>query len=139
MEVTGEVARVTHRKSHGLAYLTVVLAREGTHPIRLKYLHGFEAEPRVGQIVTISGVPLVLRTTNISVTSVEIIRDAPEVRITRERLVNAQPGRRDPGFIHYCTGPDGTRFDNRSIVTLRDVLRRKYGRGVRITETWKTA
>jgi len=59
--------------------------------------------------------------------------------VTSERLVNAQPGRRDPGFIHYCTGPDGTRFDNRSIVTLRDVLRRKYGRGVRITETWKTA
>ena len=29
---------------------------------------------------------------------------------------------------YECTGPDGTRFDNTSIRTLRDLLERRYGR-----------
>lgn len=60
----------------------------------------------------------------------------PEVTVQRIKLANAAPGRRDPGWLYEATGPDGTRFDNTSIVTLRDVLRRKYGAALRITEPW---
>lgn len=34
---------------------------------------------------------------------------------------------------YECHGPDGTRFTNSSRATLLDVLRRKYGRGVKLT------
>lgn len=39
-------------------------------------------------------------------------------------------------WVYNCVGPDGRRFDNDSIVTLRDVLRRAYP-GVEIVEPWK--
>lgn len=60
----------------------------------------------------------------------------PEVTVQRIKLANAAPGRRDPGWLYVAVGPDGARFDNRSIVTLREVLRRKYGKALRITEPW---
>lgn len=31
---------------------------------------------------------------------------------------------------YYCEGPDGTRFDNSSKVTLKSVLTRRYGKVV---------
>jgi hypothetical protein len=59
------------------------------------------------------------------------------VRVTRQRIAS-----RGHGFAwywhYYVTGPDGTRFDNRSIVTLRERLRHRYGRDVQIIESWKT-
>jgi hypothetical protein len=63
--------------------------------------------------------------------------EARRVTVRRSQLVNTAPGRREPGWLYETTGPDGTRFDNRSIATLRDVLRRKYGRGLVIVEPWK--
>jgi len=47
-----------------------------------------------------------------------------------------------PGFAwkwtYETTGPDGTRFTNDSIVTLRQVLKRRYP-GITIVEPWKSA
>jgi hypothetical protein len=58
------------------------------------------------------------------------------VNVTRRKIAS-----RGHGYAwywhHYATGPDGARFDNRSIVTLRQVLRRRYGASVKITESWK--
>lgn len=62
---------------------------------------------------------------------------APEVRVTRYHITNCQPGQRDQGYVYQTTGPDGSKWDNKSIVTLRDLLRRRYGRDLKITETWK--
>ena len=49
--------------------------------------------------------------------------------------------RRGPAWrwVYACVGPDGRRFDNDSIVTLREVLRRHYGRDVSIIEPWKVS
>ena len=60
------------------------------------------------------------------------------VRVRRERI--ASRGHGFAWYWHYYVdaGPDGTRFDNRSIVELRRILRRQYGRDVQIIETWKT-
>jgi len=58
------------------------------------------------------------------------------VTIERSKLVNCQPGRRDPGWLYETTGPDGAKWDNRSIGTLRDNLRRRYGRSLVIIEPW---
>lgn len=74
--------------------------------------------------------------------STEGVRPCPahvttQAIIERSKLVNCQPGQRDPGWLYQTTGPDGTRFDNRSIVELRSVLRRKYGKTIKITEPWK--
>ncbi len=60
-----------------------------------------------------------------------------EVKVTRYHITNAQPGQRDQGYVYQTTGPDESRWDNKSIVTLRDLLRRRYGRDLKITETWK--
>lgn len=60
-----------------------------------------------------------------------------EIRITRESLFLGRQSLVSHGWLYTCQGPDGSRFDNRSIVTLRDVLRRKYGRDVVIIEPWK--
>lgn len=49
------------------------------------------------------------------------------------------PSRRGPAWhwVYDCVGPDGTRFDNRSIVELRRVLKRHYGRDVVVVEPSK--
>lgn len=39
-------------------------------------------------------------------------------------------------WIYDCVGPDGTRFDNDSIVTLRQILKSRYP-GVSVVEPWK--
>lgn len=57
-----------------------------------------------------------------------------EVTVTRTRLFNGV-GRRVPfSWLYYATGPDGRRFDSRSIVEMRSVLKRRYGRDVVIVE-----
>jgi hypothetical protein len=71
-----------------------------------------------------------------------VLQAAPPVRtaavtVERSKLSNAAPGGRNPGWLYETTGPDGVKFDNRSIVTLREVLRRRYGQDVAITEPWK--
>lgn len=59
MEVTGTAISVRRRKtSYGSLYITVQLARAGTHDIRLTWLHGFEPIPARGQRVAIDGMPL---------------------------------------------------------------------------------
>lgn len=40
-------------------------------------------------------------------------------------------------WIYDAIGPDGRRFDNDSIVALRGVLRRAYGRDTKLVESWK--
>lgn len=64
-----------------------------------------------------------------------------EITVTRSVLHGHPGGRaaRPIGWFYECTGPDGRQFNNRSIVTLRDVLKRRYGRDVRIVEPWKQA
>jgi hypothetical protein len=39
-------------------------------------------------------------------------------------------------WLYSCDGPDGTHFTNTSIVTLRSLLRQRYGRIV-IVEPWR--
>lgn len=60
------------------------------------------------------------------------------VEVTRAKI-----HRRGGRFAWYWTyeaeADDGRRFTNDSIVTLRDVLKRKCGRDVRIIETWKVS
>lgn len=58
--------------------------------------------------------------------------EAIEITIYKSRIV------RPPGFYtrnafgnyYECTGPDGRRFNNTSLVTLRRVLRERYGKVV---------
>lgn len=58
------------------------------------------------------------------------------ILVRRERI--ASGGHGFAWYWHYyAIGPDGTRFDNGSIVTLRDVLRRRYGRDIQVSETWR--
>jgi hypothetical protein len=59
------------------------------------------------------------------------------IRVERSR-VYPSVARRGPAWkwVYNCVGPDGRRFDNDSIVTLRDVLHRAYP-GVEIFEPWK--
>lgn len=78
------------------------------------------------------------------------------VTIRRARLVSAFTGRRPMGFAYsyqlpenrVLDRPDGTRLVQLAgswiefgtdIATLRGYLKRAYGRGVTITETWKAA
>lgn len=62
------------------------------------------------------------------------------VTVTRGSIASRTPGNRRPVSNYYeAQASDGARFTNTSIVTLRDVLRRKYGRDVVIVETWKVA
>lgn len=62
---------------------------------------------------------------------------AAVIRVERCR-VYPSVARRGPAWkwVYNCVGPDGRRFDNDSVVTLRDVLRRAYP-GVEIVEPWK--
>lgn len=39
-------------------------------------------------------------------------------------------------WSYSAVGPDGAQFDNDSVVTLRAVLRRRYGRAIVIKEEW---
>lgn len=56
--------------------------------------------------------------------------DIPEITVHLSLLVS-QPGRYTRtafGRWYECTGPDGRKFTNSSIVTLRNVLKRRYGK-----------
>lgn len=64
--------------------------------------------------------------------------DRVRVEVKR-RKIHRRHGRFAWYWHYYGEADDGARFDNSSIVTLRQVLRRKYGRTVRIVETWKAA
>lgn len=65
------------------------------------------------------------------------------VEVRREKIYPLPPR---PGFAWYwvyvvdpAKSPDGRRFDNGSIVELRRVLKRAYGRDIEIVEPWKLA
>lgn len=59
MQVSGTVTRASHRQSKaGNTYASVLIARPGTHDIRLRYLADFAPRVRQGQHVTIEGIPL---------------------------------------------------------------------------------
>lgn len=61
------------------------------------------------------------------------------IEVTRITRFSCTPGNRRPfSWLYETTGPDGTKFTNGSIVTLRELLRRRYP-GVTIVETWKAA
>lgn len=51
-----------------------------------------------------------------------------EITVLKEDLSLGCGLRRPWVFLYTCTGPDGRRFDNRNIKTLRDVLRHHYGK-----------
>lgn len=60
------------------------------------------------------------------------------IEVTRGAIASRTPGNRRPISNFYeCHGPDGTKFTNTSIGTLRTLLRQRYGRDVVIVETWK--
>lgn len=66
-------------------------------------------------------------------------RDASASVITINRVqIYPSVSRRGPAWtwVYDCIGPDGGRWDNDSIVTLRANLRRAYP-GVEIIEPWK--
>jgi hypothetical protein len=56
------------------------------------------------------------------------------VEITVSKYLLERRGLR-PGNYYECTGPDGTRFDNTNIKTLRAVLAKRYGR-VTVKVVW---
>jgi len=60
--------------------------------------------------------------------------------LIRRTKVYPSIARRGPAWkwVYDCKGPDGARFDNDSIVTLRKVLRRHYP-DASIIEPWKVA
>ncbi len=60
-----------------------------------------------------------------------------EVTVNRSLLFNG-PGCLVPySWLYEVTGPDGRRFDNKSIGELRRVLRRSYGSNVQILQNWE--
>jgi hypothetical protein len=59
------------------------------------------------------------------------------VRVTRQRMLVSRTSIRPFKNYYEAEASDGRRFTNDSIVTLRQVLRRHYGRDVEIIETWK--
>lgn len=63
---------------------------------------------------------------------------APTINVTRKRIYRQVPVRVQWSWHYYASEtPDGTQWDNDSIVTLRTLLRRHYGKTVVINETWK--
>lgn len=54
--------------------------------------------------------------------------DTTVITVLAEDLSNGVGKRRPWSTLYTCTGPDGTRFDNKNLKTLRDVLRRRYGK-----------
>jgi hypothetical protein len=48
------------------------------------------------------------------------------IKVEKSRLYSDLTRRSSP--YYECTGPDGTRFTNTSLTTLRSVLRARYGR-----------
>ena len=87
MQITGTVTSVRRRRTdHGSMYVTIGIARPGTHNIRLTWLHGWEAVPARGQLVTVTGIPLMFRPargirSNISIDRVTV-HSSPEQRGT---------------------------------------------------------
>lgn len=65
---------------------------------------------------------------------VEVVEAAPTTITVTRTKVYPRPARRGRAWYwsYDCVGPDGRRFDNTSIVTLRQVLRRYYGKGVTV-------
>jgi hypothetical protein len=72
------------------------------------------------------------------------------VKIKREQGANARPGMRPPGWVYSYTTPVDVNYGARrgprageyivygkGLAGLRDMLRRKHGRGVTLIETWK--
>ena len=56
--------------------------------------------------------------------------DVPEITVYLSLLVR-QPGRYTRsafGRWYECNGPDGKKYTNSSITSLRDVLKRRYGK-----------
>jgi hypothetical protein len=62
---------------------------------------------------------------------------APEVTVNRSLLFNGTGCRVPYSWLYEVTGPDGRRFDNKSIGELRRVLRRRYGLNVQIRQNWE--
>jgi hypothetical protein len=60
-----------------------------------------------------------------------------EITVRRQNHFRGNGRLRPFGWWYECDGPDGTHFTNTSIVELRSVLRRRYGRAVVIKEEWK--
>lgn len=49
------------------------------------------------------------------------------ITVLAEDLFNGTGCRRPWSTLYTCTGPDGRQFDNKSLKTLKDVLKRRYG------------
>jgi hypothetical protein len=58
------------------------------------------------------------------------------IEVTRETRFHGHGRLRPFGYTYRCIGPNGTRFDNSNIITLRRILRQRYGKDVEIAETW---
>ncbi len=60
-----------------------------------------------------------------------------EITVTRcVRMAHRNRSAARPvGYLYECTGPDGREFSNPSLATLRDVLRRRYGK-IALVKGW---
>lgn len=65
--------------------------------------------------------------------------NAPTVTIERINTLRSRFSTSPFHWVYKTVGPDGRRFDNDSIVTLRSVLKRRYGRSLVIIEPWKAS
>ena len=54
------------------------------------------------------------------------MRSLVEITITRQSVMGSRQSLRPWRSWYYATGPDGTQWDNGSLVTLRANLRRAY-------------
>jgi hypothetical protein len=60
------------------------------------------------------------------------------VVVSRVAVLSRNPSNRRPITTHYyAVAEDGRQFDNRSLVTLKQVVRRRYAE-VQIVEDWKS-
>lgn len=62
---------------------------------------------------------------------------APQIEVERSELFTGYGSLRPFKWTYRTVGPDGTVFTNDSIVTLRQLLKRRYP-GITIVEPWKT-
>lgn len=63
---------------------------------------------------------------------------APSIVVTRQNYLISRTSSRPFCWLYSTSGPDGTYFENKSIVELRAVLKRHYP-DAQIIEPWKAA
>lgn len=108
--------------------VTVTDKQVGTFRLSDQHLVDPYVELPLGHVVLISKQPAVATNDPLAVAyGLRVVPDQP-VPITISRtLLRGRPGSGFPGsWLYEATGPGGKKFDNRSVVELRRVLRKCY-------------